>query len=556
MLWTSTSTGQTAHLTAFTVGALFHILLFRRGEWDNYASRIVLAFATTFSASVAVVFYGAPVPSQDDLWQAVKDVSSLHGALIAGLSVSMVLYRSLFHPLRRFPGPFAAKLSGAYSTRLARKNEQFFIEAKKLHETYGDFVRIGPTEISIAHPTAVQALHANSSPCSKGPWYNTQLPARSVHTTRDREDHGRRRKAWDRGFSSKSLRDYEPRVRTYTNQLLTQIDAKKHGAINVSKEFNLYSFDVMGNLAFGKNFGLIMSQKMHPAMELLQATTALSGMLMHMSWVVLFGRNGPLLTRHLKSFERWLDEQTKERMENEPDIPDVFSWVLGDYRSKVQPTKQDYIDLCGDSMLIVVAGSDTTATSLTCLFLQLTQNPTKCRNLQEEIDKYFADRDGTDHASLAKLPYLQACIDESLRLYPPIPSGLQRLTPPGGIRVENTFIPGDTIVQVPSYTLYRDQRVFPRPDEFVPERWTSKPELVKDKAIFAPFSIGRYSCVGKQLGLMEIRTVTAELLRRYNVSLAPDQSVKAFTDKLVDGFTLTCPKLDIIFTPRDKGSQG
>ncbi|KAM0528412.1 hypothetical protein ACHAQF_001862 [Verticillium nonalfalfae] len=494
MLWTSTLSGQTAHLTACTVGALFHILLFRRGEWDNYASKIVLAFATTFSVFVAVVLYGAPVASQDELWQAIKDVSSLYGALIAGLYVSMVLYRTLLHPLRRFPGPFAAKISGVYATRLARKNEQFFIEAKKLHETYGDFVRL-------------------------------------------------------------ALRDYEPRVRTYTNQLLSQIDAKKYGAINVSKEFNLYSFDVMGNLAFGKNFGLIMSQKMHPAMELLQATTALSGMLMHMSWVVLFGRNIPLLTRHLKSFERWLDEQTRERMENEPDIPDVFSWVLGDYRSKVQPTKQDYIDLCGDSMLIVVAGSDTTATSLTCLFLQLTQNPAKCRKLQEEIDKYFADREGTDHASLAKLPYLQACIDESLRLYPPVPSGLQRVTPPGGIRVENTFIPGDTIVQVPSYTLYRDQRVFPRPDEFVPERWTSEPELVKDKGIFAPFSIGRYSCVGKQLGLMEIRTVTAELLRRYNVSLAPGQSVKAFTDKLVDGFTLSCPKLDIIFTPRDKGSQ-
>ncbi|KAG7149456.1 Cytochrome monooxygenase FCK2 like protein [Verticillium longisporum] len=366
-----------------------------------------------------------------------------------------------------------------------------------------------------------------------------------------------------------ALRDYEPRVRTYTNQLLTQIDAKKHGAINVSKEFNLYSFDVMGNLAFGKNFGLIMSQKMHPAMELLQATTALSGMLMHMSWVVLFGRNVPLLTRHLKSFERWLDEQTKERMEEE--IDKYFADRDGtDHASRRNKT----ISICvatrcslslregndltrgGSEQTLLTSLSDTTATSLTCLFLQLTQNPTKCRKLQEEIDKYFADRDGTDHASLAKLPYLQACIDESLRLYPPIPSGLQRLTPPGGIRVENTFIPGDTIVQVPSYTLFRDQRVFPRPDEFVPERWTSEPELVKDKGIFAPFSIGRYSCVGKQLGLMEIRTVTAELLRRYDVSLAPDQPVKAFTDKLVDGFTLSCPKLDIIFTPRDKGSQG
>lgn len=60
-----------------------------------------------------------------------------------------------------------------------------------------------------------------------------------------------------------------------------------------------------------------------------------------------------------------------------------------------------------------------------------------------------------DHASLSKMKYLQACIDESLRLHPPVPSGLQRMTPREGLQIGETFIPGDTIVQIPTYTLYR-----------------------------------------------------------------------------------------------------
>lgn len=61
---------------------------------------------------------------------------------------------------------------------------------------------------------------------------------------------------------------------------------------------------------------------------------------------------------------------------------------------------------------------------------------------------------------------------------------------------------------------------------------------------------GPYNCVGKQLAYMEIRSVTSSILRRYNVGLAPGQTSKAFMDGIVDGFTIACPKLDLMFTPR------
>lgn len=62
---------------------------------------------------------------------------------------------------------------------------------------------------------------------------------------------------------------------------------------------------------------------------------------------------------------------------------------------------------------------------------------------------------------------------------------------------------------------------------------------------------GPYNCVGKQLAYMEIRSVTSNILRRYNVGLAPGQTREAFVDGMVDGFTVACPRLDLIFTPRE-----
>lgn len=75
--------------------------------------------------------------------------------------------------------------------------------------------------------------------------------------------------------------------------------------------------------------------------------------------------------------------------------------------------------------------------------------------LQEEVDQYFETAQSVEAVKLSKLQYLDAIINETMRLHPPVPSGVQRITGPEGLRIGDTFIPGEVIVQVPYYTLFR-----------------------------------------------------------------------------------------------------
>jgi len=104
--------------------------------------------------------------------------------------------------------------------------------------------------------------------------------------------------------------------------------------------------------------------------------------------------------------------------------------------------------------------SDTTAAALTCLFYQLALDGRVHKALQSEVDDLFDNKHApaVDATSLAKLPYLDAVINETLRMHPPVPSGVQRMTPPEGLQIGEVFIPGDSIVQIPSHTLYRGIR--------------------------------------------------------------------------------------------------
>lgn len=108
----------------------------------------------------------------------------------------------------------------------------------------------------------------------------------------------------------------------------------------------------------------------------------------------------------------------------------------------------------------MIAGSDTTAMTLVGLFYNLVKAPEVVERLRGEIDQLAAQGDQalTKNASLAKLKYLQACIDESLRLFPVVPTRLQRMTPPQGLQIGSHWVPGDTTVIAPSWILYRGKQ--------------------------------------------------------------------------------------------------
>ncbi|KAG5767735.1 hypothetical protein H9Q72_004499 [Fusarium xylarioides] len=347
------------------------------------------------------------------------------------------------------------------------------------------------------------------------------------------------------------MRDYEPRIEKYTGLLMNQLQQRCGKPVDITDWCGFYGFDVMGDLAFGKSFNMLNDGVKNYYMELTQMSTLWGSPIGRASWLYLLVKDIPILNRQIVQFLKWLRKHVDQRTKNEPHLPDLFSWLLGAYKEQSVHTKQDDLNLLGDAHLIVVAGSDTTSTTMTCALFELARHPQVYQKLQKEVDEFLKQGDSPhSHSALAKLKYLQAIIDETMRLYPAIPSGLQRTTPPQGMEIDGTFIPGNTIIQTPTYTLNRDERCFVRPNDFIPERWTTQPDLVRDASAFAPFSIGRYSCAGKQLGLLEVRHVLTQIVSKFDIRLAPNQTVEAFQDGLADGFTLLCPKLEMVFERR------
>ncbi|KAK5997675.1 Cytochrome P450 monooxygenase orf5 [Cladobotryum mycophilum] len=503
---------------------------------------------TIYFLFYVTVFTAAALASHLQLFAlnvTISEIATFAGYHACGLYSSMLVYRAFFHRLGRYPGPFLARLSNFYITAKSIKKLHLFEEVQKLHAQYGDIVRLGPTELSIASPEAVKAIYGSGAPTTKGPWYSLLEPRTPLFMARDKQEHARRRKVWDQGFSTKALNGYDPRITKSINQLLHVISQKVDQSIDITEQFTFLVFDLMEDLAFNKSSNMLRDGKEAYVLTTIRTDMWNIAFFAHLPWLLPFLKRTPLLNWNYLKFWNWIQDQIDERRKNEPEQPDIFSWILAAYE-KSEKTLLDKFNLHGDAQLIVIAGSDSTAATLTHLFYQLAYDSALVQALQKEFDALPS----LAHDNLMTIDLLDAVINETLRVHPTVPSGTQRVTPPEGLQIGDTHIPGNVIVQVPNYTLFRDPRAFEQPTEFIPERWTSRPELIKDKSVFIPFNIGTWACVGKRLAMMEIRRVVAEVLSLYDVRIAPGHSKEEFLSGKQDTFTLVSSPLPVIFTKR------
>jgi hypothetical protein len=182
----------------FGLGICSHLLYFIRGEHHKQAVRLA---QTTFALPCLLI--GAFVRVGELSLREASAVSViLTAGFFAGLFSSMLIYRVLFHRLGRFPGPFGARLSKFWHIAQLGKYDNYK-RLDKWHDQYGEYVRIGPSELSIVDPGAVDAIMGARSSCTKAPWYDIADPLVSMHQCRDRSLHDKRRRTWDRGFSVK-----------------------------------------------------------------------------------------------------------------------------------------------------------------------------------------------------------------------------------------------------------------------------------------------------------------------------------------------------------------
>ncbi|KAL4901993.1 hypothetical protein BDW74DRAFT_187010 [Aspergillus multicolor] len=543
----------------FLLGAAFHQCI-RHGEIDNRLGPLAGLYLSSLLGLGVGYFRLASLTWSSALGKTV--LASLSFNL--GLATAIIVYRAFFHRLRHFPGPWKAGVSRMSTAVLATEKTQYHLNLKEMHHKYGEFVRTGPREISVNRPSAVHLTAGPQSACTKPTWYShvsddvTQV---SLNSTRPPDVHRRRRRAWDRGFSMKALPIYEPRLKHKVDVLISQIRSRLGQPLNITQWTMYLAFDVMGLVGFSKDFRQLEDAAEHAAIKELHGQMLILGILKPVPWVLtilgaiqgLVGNYGQFMTY---CADRIAEKKAEWKASGDKVPQDIISWLFKAIDEKDQSSPPGDQALNEDGRLLIITGSDTTGVALANAFYFLSKHPAIYKKLQEELDAAFPRGTKTstiNNEALRKHPYLEAIINETLRLKPAVPSGQPRQTPPEGLQIDEVWVPGDTIVVVPQYVLQRDDRYFPSGNEFIPERWLDeKDKLIKHEEAFFPFQLGRYGCVGKQLALMEMRLVIARIALEFDIAFAPGETGEMFDREAKDTFTFTVGPLMLDFRERSR----
>ncbi|KAK2873645.1 hypothetical protein FQN49_002198 [Arthroderma sp. PD_2] len=534
-------------VAASIVGIIAHHAVFKEGEWHMKAP-ILTKFYFSITSAVVIgealysVYYDIP-----NIWRGAILITITTLSLFA----SIIFYRIFFHRDRRFPGPFLAGVTKLWHT-FHCAGAQNHLVVEKLHRKYGDFVRTGPAEITIFHPEAISKFDGPGNKCSKAVWYDFLLPHVGVNTMRNKTFHDQRRRVWTKGLSTTEIAIYESHIASQVKDLDEIISdmATRQESVDFTKYSYFFSFDVMGLFVFSRSFDMLHKNEWHYIIATMRKAMKLLGLFSSVPWLAQIGLklfNGYGVIRDWHAMIKWCEDRMAEYVQKDQTTHDIASWLVADSKKR-NTVEEDHHLLTGDSIVAIIAGSDTVAPTMVFLFYELLRHPVQAEKLYQELQAVEL----MDAKALRDLPHLNAVIKETLRLHPAVPTGGYRDTPPEGMTIGGTYIPGNTTMVAPRYVLHRLESCYVHADRWIPERWSSSPELVKDARSFHPFSQGRYTCLGKELAMTELRMVTAQLISKYYIRTAPGTDPSCVERDMRDQFTATPGNLHLIFGHREK----
>ncbi|EJD02377.1 high nitrogen upregulated cytochrome P450 monooxygenase 2, partial [Fomitiporia mediterranea MF3/22] len=486
---------------------------------------------------------------------------------------SIVLYRiSPFHPLAKYPGPLSLKISKFTAMYHALRGKQYRY-FKNLHDRYGHVVRVGPNELSFADAEAIPPV-LGSDGMRKGPlWAIHTKPGTTPHVValRDVNKHRERRKLWKYGFTSAAIKDYQPIMANRLLQLVEELgkgcssDNGNHGNhVDLAQWIGYFAYDFMGDLVFGGGFEFMRLHDKDGFRSILEDTLKMLGILEHISWIAEVLSKLGSEPAAIVTYREYGTKRYDMRKEQGATRKDLFHFIMNEEGPEELKVPRD--QGLNEVFAAMVAGADTTSTVLSGLFFYILTNPETFTKLRQEINCEFPLGEGEpfDAVKLATMPYLNAVINETLRLQTPVATSLQRtpLENSGGKWVAGRFIPENTAIYIPPYVLHRDPRYFsPFPDDFIPERWSDnerkstsdkgKPKFTTDTTAFIPFSYGPANCIGKNLALLEMRMVVATLVQKFDMGLSGDYDLPKWEEDLQDYFMMKVGKLPVVLNLRE-----
>ncbi|KAK1222247.1 hypothetical protein PQX77_014880 [Marasmius sp. AFHP31] len=374
---------------------------------------------------------------------------------------------------------------------------------------------------------------------------------------------------WDRGLNTAALKDYQTLLFDRIDQLVSALrreSTPKTRHVDLARWVAFFTLDFMGDLAWG---GVFNSMKegvdAHGIIDLSRFITRVHETAGTIPWMKQVFKHLPV-SKQTEQHSNFAKSIILERMNRGPtQTSDLFGNLIGESDTSSEPLS--LTTLVHETSLALIAGTDTSAVTLANVFFYLLSYPDSLRRLQAELELASSTSAGKGTNYLAGLHYLNAVINETMRLQPVVPNGVQRVLIPGpsgqGEVVNDRYIPPRTNLQISTHCVHRDSENFsPHPDGFWPDRWLPDIQATLQEAeresfrlneqAFFPFSYGPTGCAGKALALMEMRAVISAVLTNFDLAFADGWDPSEWECSLKDFYTMRGGPLKVVLTPRQK----
>lgn len=221
-----------------------------------------------------------------------------------------------------------------------------------------------------------------------------------------------------------------------------------------------------------------------------------------------------------------VEEQLKKSPKPESEQrKDFFHYLFGAVDPETGKPGYNLTELFGESEMLIIAGSDTTAISTAASMFYLVRNPAVQERLAKEIRTAFGNVEDIQGGNKLQsdCQYLQAFIKEVLRMSPPVPAEMSREVLSGGITVDGEYLPSGVRASSCPYVLHHNPDLYDEPFKFRPERWivgekgSTVESVAKAESGYCPFSGGPRGCVGKNLAYLEMSVVIAKLMHQFEL---------------------------------------
>ncbi|KAI5893316.1 cytochrome P450 [Schizophyllum commune H4-8] len=405
--------------------------------------------------------------------------------LLAGYLASVATYRLFFSPLSNIPGPwFAAVSDFSLTTHVARLQQCMVVDT--LFKKYGPIVRIGPNRVAFKDMAGVKNVYSVYK-FDKAPSYlkmRSTDDADQAMTFLDAAAHGARRKTWGSHYTVGHLAKFQPDMQDAAHQLI-EATASFGGKrpIDCLVLFRHFTIEIIMATMYGCRLNALKSWSAGVEVPICEAIGhfplaitlrgavpdwlwKLACRIPHRGWQKICSSGNANLEftrKHLKDLRQVVD--SGKDVDDEK-IPMVLRLLR--YRDPATglPALQDK-DIVAEVLGHTIAGTDTTAITLSYFCWELGRQPDIVKKLRAELDGVMHDSmDVPDIATLQTLPYLNAFLKEGLRIYGAAPSLLERETPSEKepFSIAGYTIPAHTIVAAQAWSLGRDLAVFHEPE--------------------------------------------------------------------------------------------